>query len=229
MERVALDIIGPLPTSKRGNKYILVITDYFTCWVEAFSLPNQEALTVAQTVYNEWICRFGAPVAIHSDQGRNFESSMFAELCLLLGIHKTRTSPYHPQSDGLVERFNRTLRMLLTTHMQEVPEDTWDDHLPPLMLAYWSSVHKSINFTPHHVMFGREVRLPIDIMFGGGLAPGETPLEYAVRLREHLEGAYRSARKHLRGAQKRQKEQYDRKATGGRYAVGDLVCGYTLL
>ena len=65
--------------------------------------------------------------------------------------------------------------------MQEVPEDTWDDHLPPLMLAYQSSVHESINFTPHHIMFGREVRLPIDIMFGGGLAPGETPLEYVVR------------------------------------------------
>ena len=112
MERVALDIVGLLPTSKRGNKYILVIKDYFTSWAEAFNLPNQEALTVARTVFNEWICRFGAPVAIHSDQGRNFESSMFAELCLLLGIHKTRTSPFHLQSDGLVERFNRTLRML---------------------------------------------------------------------------------------------------------------------
>ena len=227
MERVALDILGPLPTSKRGNKYILVITDYFTRWAEALSLPNQEAVTVAQALFNEWICRFGAPDAIHSDQGRNFESNMFAELCRLLGIHKTRTTPYHPQSDGLVERLNRTLRMLLTTHMQHVPEDTWDDHLPSLMLAYRSSVHESVKFTPHYLMFGRESRLPIDIMFGGGPAPGETPSEYVSQLRERLEVAYRTAREHLKGAQKHQKEQYDRKATGGRYSEGDLVWLYS--
>ena len=93
MERDALDIVGPLPTSKWGNKYILVITDYFTRWAEAFSLPNQEALTVAWTVFNEWICRFGAPVAIHSDQGRNFEFSVFAGSVSSWGF--TRPEPPH--------------------------------------------------------------------------------------------------------------------------------------
>ena len=80
-----------------------MITDYFTCWVEAFPMPNQEAPTVAKVLVEEWICRYGAPNSIHSDQGKNFESHLFSEICHLLGIHKTRTTPYHPQSDGLVE------------------------------------------------------------------------------------------------------------------------------
>jgi len=110
MERVALDLFGPLPVTKHGNKYILVVTDYFTRWVEAYSLPNQEATTMARVLVNEWISRYGAPDVIHSDQGKNFDSRLFKEVCHLLGIHKTRTTPYHPQSDGLVERFNRTLK-----------------------------------------------------------------------------------------------------------------------
>ena len=91
----------------------MVVTDYFTRWVEAYSLPNQEAATVARVLVNEWICRYGAPDTIHSDQGKNFDSQLFKETCQLLGIHKTRTTPYHPQSDGLVERFNQTLKTLL--------------------------------------------------------------------------------------------------------------------
>ena len=130
-----MDIVGPLPKTRRGNKYILVISDYFTRWAEAIGLPNQEATTVAQALMSEWICRYGAPESIHTDQGRNFESNLFSELCSLLDIHKTRTTPYYPQSDGLVERLNRTLRQLLTIEMQKFPEDTWDDHLAPLMLA----------------------------------------------------------------------------------------------
>ena len=226
MERVALDIIGPLPKSRRGNKYVLVISDYFTRWAEAVSLPNQEASTVAQALMNEWICRYGAPESIHTDQGRNFESKLFSELCDLLDIHKTRTTPYHPQSDGLVERLNRTLRQLLTIQMQKCPEDTWDDHLAPLMLAYRSSIHDSVKFTPHYLMFGREVRLPVDIMFGGERAPGESPAEYTSNVRSRFSRAYETARDNGQGAQKRQKDHYDRKVTGGRYKPGDLVWLY---
>ena len=111
MERVALDLFGPLPVTKRGNKYIMVVNDYFTRWV--YSLPNQEAATVARVLVNEWICHYGAPDTIHSDQGKNFDSQLFKETCQLVGIHKTRTTLYHSQSDGLVERFNQTLKTLL--------------------------------------------------------------------------------------------------------------------
>jgi transposase InsO family protein len=108
VERVAIDVLGPLPTSEDGNKCILILiaADNFTKWVEGYALPNQEAVTVADVLVKEFVCRFGVPLFIHSDQGRNFESAVFGEMCRLLGINKTRTTPLHPQSDGMVERFN---------------------------------------------------------------------------------------------------------------------------
>ena len=113
-ERVALDVLGPLLTSESGNKHILLIIDYFTRWPEAYSLPNQEATTVAEVVTKEYVCRYGFPLELHSDQGRNFESQVFQEMCHLLGIRKTRTTPLHPQSDGMVEQMNRTLEAQLS-------------------------------------------------------------------------------------------------------------------
>ena len=109
MQICAVDILGPLPKTKSGNRYILVLGDYFTRWMEAYAIPNQEAITVAQKLVDECFCRFSVPEQLHSDQGRQFESTLISEMCKILQIHKTRTTPYHPQSDGMVERFNRTL------------------------------------------------------------------------------------------------------------------------
>ena len=109
MERLAIDVLGPLPQSEEGNRFILIAADYFSKWVEAYPLPNQEATTVAEVLVKEFVARFGVSLMIHSDQGQNFESTVFSEMCGLLGITKTRTTPLHPQSDGMVERFNRTL------------------------------------------------------------------------------------------------------------------------
>jgi len=103
MQRVATDILGPLPETQAGNSYVLVVADYFTRWVEAFAIPNQEATTVARKLVDEVFCRFSPPEQLHSDQGRQFASLLLAEVCRLMGTHKTRTTAYHPQSDGLVE------------------------------------------------------------------------------------------------------------------------------
>ena len=97
-----MDIMGPLPETPRGNRYILVVGDYFTKWTEAYPLPDMEALSIAKVLVNEFICRFGVPDSIHTDQGKNFEAKVIQEICHLLGVTKTRTTPYHPQSDGLV-------------------------------------------------------------------------------------------------------------------------------
>lgn len=109
--RIAVDIVGPLRQTSNGNEYVIVLCDYFTKWAEAYAVPNHTALTVGDKIVNEFICRFGVPEQIHSDQGREFESKMFSVLChkLQLGIEKTRTTPYRPQSDSLVERYKRTL------------------------------------------------------------------------------------------------------------------------
>lgn len=108
-----MDILGPLPLNPRGNRYVLVVTDYFTKWSESYATPNQEAATVAEKFMSEFVCRFGVPCELHSDQGTNFESKVMAEVCKLLDFEKTRTSPMHPQSDDQVERFNRTLIKIL--------------------------------------------------------------------------------------------------------------------
>ena len=122
MQQIAADILGPLPTTRTGNKHILVVSDYFTCWAEVYGVPNQEALTIAKTLVDEWICCFGAPETIHTDQERNFEAVLFSEMCQLLGINKTRTTPYHPQSNGLVERLNCTLLTMLSIRTHEDQE-----------------------------------------------------------------------------------------------------------
>jgi hypothetical protein len=117
LQRIAMDIVCPFPEIRRGHWYILVIGDYFTKWKEAFPIKDMEAATAAKHLVDEVICRLGVPTTIHTDQGKNFDSALIKEICELLGIKKTRTTPYHPQSDGLVERFNRTLVGMLSITM----------------------------------------------------------------------------------------------------------------
>ena len=139
---IALDISGPLPTTKIGSKYVLVIGDYFSKWTEAFPIIDMGAKTVAKVLIDEFICRFGTPEQIHTDHGRNFESELFQELCSILSIQNTRTTPYHPQSDGMIEQFNQTLLNILSINASQNPEN-WDEVLPKLMCAYRTSVHES--------------------------------------------------------------------------------------
>ena len=222
-QRVAMDILGPLPQTDRGHIYILVVGDYFTKWTEAIPIPNQEAHTVAEALVQQFICRFGAPDWLHTDQGRNFEANLMAELCKLLGITKTRTTPYHPQSDGMIERFNRTLLNMLSTVTGEREHD-WDCQLPLVMMAYRTSINESTGATPYYLMFGREARLPIDVIFG--IPPGEvavSPSQHVLDLRKRLEDAYHRVRSQLGLQQRRHKMLYDRKVSGSPYKLHDRV------
>ncbi|GFX11364.1 retrovirus-related Pol polyprotein from transposon 412 [Trichonephila clavipes] len=103
-ERIAFDILGPLPKSSDGNSNILVMMDYFTKWPEAYLISDQEASTVAEVLDQHWISRFGVPLQLHSDQARNFDSEVCKRLCEILAIDKTRTTALHPQSDGMIVR-----------------------------------------------------------------------------------------------------------------------------
>ena len=224
MERVAMDILGPLPeTYSLGNKYVLVVTDYFTRWVEAYPLPNQEAWTVARSFVKEFICRYGVPLQVHTDQGRQFESNLFREICDVLGMDTTRTTPFHPQSDGLVERFNQTLEAMLSKVVREDQTD-WDEQLPLVMMAYRSAVQESTGQSPCRMMLGREVRLPIDMVLGP--SPDE-PVDdiglYAEDLQCNLWQIHNLARKAMINAGDRQKRQYDVRANVKSYKRGDAV------
>ena len=142
IDRVAIDIFGPLPPSDSGNRYIIVIMDYFTKWAEAIAIPNQEAITVARAFVTQFVCRLGVPYKVHTDQGPNFESALFKEVFKLLGIEKTRTTPYRPQSDGMVERFMSTMASMVAMYVANDQTD-WDEHLPFVLMAYRASVQKN--------------------------------------------------------------------------------------
>ena len=159
------DELGPLPKTTNGNNYLLICMDYFTKWPEVYSIANQETDTIAKVLVEEFICRFGAPLHIHSDQGRNFCLKVFNEMCTLLGIKKTQTTPYHPQSDGMVERYNRTLEAQLSMFVETHHRD-WNQYISYLLMAYRTAVHESTKCTPAKLMLGHEIRLPIDLVFG---------------------------------------------------------------
>lgn len=227
MERVAVDVMGPLPRSDRGNRYVLSVMDYFTKWPEAYALPDQEAETVVDALVEGMFSRFGVPETIHSDQGRNFESRVFAVMCERLGIQKTRTTPLHPQSDGLVERFHRTLGQQLAILTSQHQRD-WDSHLPLVLMACRSAVQESTSCTPALLMLGRELRTPAELAFG---RPPDSPdippgPEYARRLQDRLETAHHFAREQQQGAGRRQKRNYDTRAQGRHFSVGELVWIY---
>uniref|UniRef100_A0A3B1J0Y6 Integrase catalytic domain-containing protein n=1 Tax=Astyanax mexicanus TaxID=7994 RepID=A0A3B1J0Y6_ASTMX len=228
MEWVAVDVLGPFPVTDSGNRFVLVAMDYFTKWPEAYAVPDQGAVTTADILVREFFCRFGVPEELHSDQGRNFESEVMAEVCRILGIHKTRTTPLHLQSDGLVERFNRTLAAQLAMVSDKNQRD-WDRHLPVVLLACRSAVQETTGFTPALLMFGRELRTPVSLAFGappdGGGYASDTPT-FVSDLMSSLELAHRLARSNQSAAGQKQKRAYDTRCFGDPLAVGARVWLY---
>ena len=222
MQTIAVDILGPFPDSPSGNRYILAAMDYFTRWVEAYAIPNQEAATVADKLVSNFFLRFSPPEQLHSDQGCQFESTLLKEICHSLGIHKTCTTPYYPQGDGLVERFNRTLLSMLATTAKDHPA-TWETLLPKLCLAYNTSIQATTGYTPFYLMFGREARLPVDIMFGPSPTDTISPSEHAAQLQTSLRLAFQRVRDNLTTAHNRQKQHYDQHVHGKQLQPGDLV------
>ncbi len=226
LEKVAMDIMCPTEVTDRGNRYILVIGDYFSKWAEAYPLPEHTAIQVGDKLVEEFILRYGCPEQIHTDQGREFESELMHRVCDLLDIDKTKTAPYRPQSDGLVERMNRTLIDMIAMYINDHKKD-WDDHLPYVTSAYRNSVHESTGFSPNMLMFGREVCTPLDIICDN---PDDNeslcPVEYVEWVRNASREAHRVARKNQKSSTKRQKHYYDRKYKGRKFSTGDWVWRY---
>ena len=161
-DRIAMDILDVCDPTPAGFRYILVIADYFSKWTEAFPMKSKCADTVADILVENIILRFGMPLVIHSDQGREFENGLMKSLCALLGCTKTRTAPYHPESDGMIERFNRTCLMMLSMFVND-RRDNWNELLPFIMHAYRTSVHESTGYSPFRLMMGEECSLPQDV------------------------------------------------------------------
>ena len=156
---VGMDFLGPLTTTTNGNKYIIVFTDYLSRWVEAFATRDMTAVTVSRILINEIICRYGAPIRLLSDQGTNFMSKLVAEVCKYFHTLKINTSAYHPETNGLTERFNGTICQLLSAYINNQQTD-WDVYLPACLYAYRTSLQPSVETSPYELLFGREANYP---------------------------------------------------------------------
>jgi transposase InsO family protein len=223
-QRVAMDILGPLPRTDAGNLYVLIISDYFSKWCVAVPMMDMEAITVARAFVDHFVTIFGVPRQLHTDQGSQFESKLFQAVCKLLGIDKTRTTPYWPQSDGLVERCNATLEAMLSKVVSSHQKD-WDVFLQPLMMAYRSSAHDTTGYSPNMLMFGEELTLPIHLLVGPPSAEATEPNlpKFAFELRETLAEVHHTARDQGRQMQATQKKHYDATLQLNKYQVGDQV------
>ncbi|XP_053714119.1 uncharacterized protein LOC128755017 [Synchiropus splendidus] len=224
MERIAVDVMGPLNETERHNRYVLVVQDYFTKWAEAYPIPDEQAVTVADKIASEWVSRYGAPHSLHSDQGTNFESAVFKGMCEILGVDKTHTTPFHPQSDGQVERLNATVQKILAATAERCHWD-WDLMLPFAVMAYRSTKHSSTGLSPNMMLYGREITEPVDLVAGlpPDSTPAKTPPQYVQELRERLELSHQLAREALGRSAERAKRQYDKNICRVKFQVGEAV------
>ena len=159
-EKIALDITGPLKPCKSGERYILGMIDYFTKFPLLIPLHNIESRTVARAVFQNWICLFGAPIAIHSDRGTAFESALFHELCDITGITKTKTAPFYPKSDGLIERLFSTVKDMIFATTRSSSMD-WKDALPIISMGLRSTIQRATRVSPFEALFGHKMRTPM--------------------------------------------------------------------
>ena len=210
-ERIAMDVVGPLTKTKRGNWYILVVCDYATRYPEAIPLKKFTAPVVAEHLV-ELMSRHGIPREILTDQGTNFTAALLQELYKMLGVKAIKTTPYHPQTDGLVERFNQTLKQMLRKVIDAEGRD-WDQLIPYTLFAYREVPQVSTGFSPFELVYGRDIRGPLDVLKGS----------WTQENHDRLQEAQESVQKNLEKAQRKQKAWYDQKAREMNLTVGDKV------
>ena len=190
-------------------------------WCGAFPVPSVEASVIARLLVDEVIARYGAPNVLLSDRGSNFLSRLVAAVCKIFQIHKVNASSYHPQTDGLVERFNSTLYQSLSMHVAKDLKD-WDEYLPLILFAHRTSIFDAIGDSPFYVLYGRERRLPIDVKLLplGADDATSSVFKHRKRVVEKVELAQNVARENLQRSQQKMKEYYDRNAKQPVFEVG---------
>ena len=223
-EKVACNVMGLLPRSNGGNRYLLTFTDYMTRWPEAFALEETSTETIAKVFVEQVICRHGAPEHFLTDNGSNFCAELMVEVNKLLQISPQHSTPYHPQCNGLVEKFNGTLSKMLSMYVNEHPKD-WDVFLPYVLFAYRTSVQASTGETPFFLMHGRDPAHPYDLMYGA-VPESEAPStvqRFRSELTDRIVEGMERARAALEATQKKQKRHYDARHSPATFGTGDLV------
>lgn len=181
-DHVHVDIVGPLPSSE-GFTYLLTMIDRFSRWVEAVPMKDREATSVARAFFESWISRFGAPKIVTTDQGGEFESRLFNALLSLIGCHRVRTTPYHPQSNGIIERWHRVLKAAIMCHAR----DEWTRVLPTVLMGLRSHVRSDVTASPAEMLFGTTLRLPGEFFLPDNDAPD--PNVFLEEFKKHMRKA----------------------------------------
>lgn len=221
-ELVSIDFLH-LEKCKGGFEYILVVIDHFTRFAQAYACKDKSAKTAADKIYGDFMLKFGFCTRLHHDMGKEFESKLFAKLGEYSGVKGSRTTPYHPIGNGQVERFNRTLLAMLR-NLPETAKTDWKASLAKVVHAYNCTRSEATGYAPYFLLFGRNPRLPIDMMFGlTAKDQSSSPREYAEKWRARMEDAYKleSATAYKEG--RREKALYDRKIYGAELSPGCRV------
>lgn len=219
-QQVGMDFLGPLTRTTDGNRYVLVITDYHTKWAEAVATPDATAASAATHFLERVVLRHGAPLSLITDRGRHFVADMIEELFRLTATNHHRTTAYHPQTNGLCERFNRTLSHMISMYVSADHRD-WDRFLPYATFAYNTSVHDTTKFTPFFLLHGREATLPLDAALGLQSDEVRAPSNQEVLQRWQRARELVSTRE--LEAQRKNKQRYDVSRREATFRTGDLV------
>ena len=225
MECLGIDITGAHPTSSNGYRYILTVIDHFTRWAEAFPIRNQEAITVATVLVDQVFSRYGCPKQILTDQGPCFEAHLFQELCQRLQIDKIRTSPYKPSTNGMIERFHRTLNSMLGKIVSDRQKD-WDRCLPSVMAAYRATCHVGTGYSPNLLFLGREVISPIDLVLGDCVTNDTSSLTHDAFVTEtfaRLQTMYGKVREYTDLSAQTRAARYNLRVKPATFTKGQLV------
>lgn len=218
-EKLAIDIVGPLPQTINNNRFILTMQDDLTKYSYAMPIPNHESETIA-TKLTEFITLFGIPKTILNDQGTDFTSKLMKNVTKIFQTKNILSSPYHPQTNGALERSHLTLKDYLKHYINE-NQNNWDEFIPFAMFAYNTHVHKSTGFTPYEVLFGNKPFLPNSITSEPTFSYSYD--DYVINLKQKLNATQKTARENLLTSKTKSKIYYDKKIIFQYYKINDLV------
>lgn len=221
-DKLAIDIVGPLPLTESGNRFILTAQDDLTRYCFAYALPNHESLTVAKTLV-ELFMRFGIPKSILSDQGPDFMSDLIKNFNSLFKTKHVTTTPYHPQTNGSLERYHLTLKDYLKHYIKPNQTD-WDDYILFATFSYNTTINKSTNHAPYELLFGRSAHLPSSITQKPEFK--YTYDDYLSSLKNKLNISFKLAKENLINSKMKRKTYYDKKSNSTTFKIDDLVCIY---